>query len=623
VLAASLHYFRLDPRTFPAALEALRRLGIDAVETPVPWRGHEQGDGFAFDRDSEHLVALLESAARLGLGVHLRLGPVVGADLTGLGLPESVAANRELAARHPDGSPQVVPLPPRWLLLPSCASRVYRERAGAWVAAAATAVAPFAGPGGPLRSLILGDAWPFLGRNPVAAPDHHPDALAAWDTYRAAADPATRARCLPASLPSAAAPLPARLGLARFAEASYLELLQGLLRAAAGAVGDAVPLAVTVPPAGLFQPVGVGALAALVDRVGLDAYGWRERPAALDRDARLVAGTAREPFASFVPVGTPPYLPQLGADDQLHALRTCLAAGLRGVTLSMGVARDRWSGGLLDEALHESEPTHVYRRLQHGLARSAWFAGRRRPAAVLVVPRSYVRGALAAAADFAGPVAPGLAAAAGFDPPAVLDPSAVAPDGGAWWRWLVAAEHALQELGVPYLLVDDEGPTALEAPLLLAPTLPDCPAALAAVLRRRLARGAATLVGPALPQHDLESGRPLEPLDGLVPVAEPAPALLAAALGSGFVRSPHERLERAPFVDAAGEPTGLALINHGAHELPLGLATEGLVAGVGHAGDGSPAGAWRDVDEPGSLRATGSLAPGGIRLLVPARKETP
>lgn len=621
MLAASLHYFRLAPRALAPALEALRRLGIDSVETPVPWSRHEHGDGFSFSGDSGDLVALLENAARLGLGVHLRLGPVVGADLTGLGLPAAVAADRDLAARHPDGSPQVVPLPPRWLLLPSCASRRYRERAAAWVAAAAAAAAPFAGAGGPLRSLILGDAWPFLGRSPVAAPDHHPDALADWAVYRAAAAPDPGARDLPATLPGADAPLHARLGLAAFAEATYLELLRGLLRAAAGAVGDAVPLAVTVPPAGLFQPVGVGALAALADRVGLDAYGCRERPAALDRDARLVAGTAREPFASFVPVGTPPYLPQLDERDQLHALRTCLAAGLRGVVLSMGVARDRWCGGLLDEALHESDATHVYRRLLPGLARSGWLAARRRPGAVLVVPRGYVRGALVAAAELAGPAAPGLAAAAGFDPPAVLEPADENPAGGAWWRWFTAAERALQELGVPYALADDEGPAALEAPLLLAPTLSDCPASLAAVLRRRAARGAPTLCGPARPERDLETGRPLEPLDGLRPAAAPEASTIAAALGTATARSPQGRLERALFVDAAGAVAGLALVHRGARELPLGLATEGLAPGPG--ADGSPATGWRDVDEPGSLGAAGSVAPGDVRLLVPARREAP
>jgi len=624
VLAASLHYFRIAPRDLVPALEALRRLGIDSVETPVPWSRHERGGRVVFEDPSAALLVLLESAARLGLGVHLRLGPVVGSDLTGLGLPDSVAADRETAARHPDGSPQVVPVPPRWLLLPSCASRAYRERAGAWISAAASAVAPFAGPTGPLRSLILGDAWPFLGRNPLAAPDHHPDALAAWEAFRAAADPDVRARLLPPAPPGTETPAPARLGLARFAERMYLELLRDLLHVAARATGDRVPLAVTAPPAGLFQPVGVGALAGLADRVGLDAYGWRERPAALDRDARLVAGTAREPFASFVPVGTPPYLPLLDERDQLHALRSCLAAGLRGVVLSMGVGRDRWCGGLLDEALRETEGTHLYRRLLHGLARSGWFAGRRRPVAALVVPRAYVRGALAAIADLAGPVAPGLAAAAGFDPPAALDPADDGPTGGAWWRWFASAERALQDLGVPYVLVDDEGPGFPNVPLLLAPTLADCPASLAELLSRRAAGGAPTVCGPALPGRDLESSRPLAPAADLrASMAPPDAASLADALGMPPPGRPPDRLERAVFLDAAGKPVGLALVHRGTRDLPIGPAVEERAAERVPGGAGAPVVGWRDVEEPGLQRAGGRLAPGEVRLLAPIRKEAP
>lgn len=624
VLAASLHYFRMAPSAFAPALDALRRLGIDSIEAPVPWSRHERGDGFVFDGDAAHLVALLEAAARRNLGVHLRLGPAVGSDLTGLGLPPSVATDRETAARHPDGSPQVVPLPPRWLLLPSCASRAYRERARAWISAAASAAAPFAGPGGPVRSLIVGDAWPFLGRNPLAAPDHHPDALAAWEAFRAAADPDVRVRFLPPAPPGGEVAPEARLGSARFAERLYLDLLGDLLRAAEESAGGNVPLAVTVPPAGLFQPVGVGALARLADRVGLDAYGWRERPAALDRDARLVAATAREPFASFVPAGTPPYLPLLDERDQVHALRVCLAAGLRGAMLSMGVGRDRWCGGLLDEALREAESTHVYRRLFHGLSRSEWFAGRPRPVAALVVPRAYVRGALAAAVDLAGPVAPGLAAAAGFDPPAALDSADLGPTGGAWWRWFLAAESVLQNLGVPYALLDDEGPAHLDVPLLLAPTLADCPASLVELLRRRVAAGARSLCGPVRPEREIETGRPIELPAGLpVPVAVPDAPSVAAGLGLPPGRPPSDRLERALFLDAAGAPVGLALVHRGSRDLPIGLATEGLASESGLAGAGAPGIEWRDVEAPGLERARGSVAPGEVRLLVPVRKGTP
>jgi len=591
VIAASLHYCRRNARSLAADLQALRRLGANAVESPVPWSVHAPAAADpAFDRDDAHLVAFLEAAAHAGLDVLLRLGPAVGADLTGLGLPPSVTADRETAARHPDGEPHVVPIPPRWILAPSYAAAAYRNRAAAWIAAAATAVRPFLAPHGPVHTLTLGDAWPYLGRNPLAAPDHHPDARAARDT--SPDDPT----------------LPERV---------YLDFLGKIARAAAETLGDGAPLATTLPPAALFQPVGAGLLARAFDRVGLDAYGWREHPAPLTRDALLLCGTARTPFASLVATGTPTYLPHLGPDDHLHGLRTCLAAGLPGFVLSMGVGRDRWIGGLLDENLREAEATHRHRRLLHGLGRSDWLAGRRRPVAALLVPRGAVRGTLAAAAELLGPVAPGLAAAADFAPAEALDPDDTTAAGGAWWRWLVAAEHALQELGAPYVLVDDEGPLPVETPLLLAPTTTDLAPASLERIRAQLARGGRVLCGPAA-----ATAGDLADLPPAVPLPD-APAV-AAALGDALPPTPVERLERSAFVDAAGDTVVVALVHRSTRDVPLGLALEGWPApDAPGRGDERHAAPWRDLDEPGAARAAGTLAPGDVRFLVPAGRGSP
>jgi hypothetical protein len=648
LLAASFHYFRHRPGAFAPALQALRNLGADSVESPVPWAAHEDGPGrFAFDRDAAHLPAFLTEAARVGLAVHLRLGPAVGSDLTGLGLPPAVSADRSTAARHPDGTPHVVPLPPRWLLAPSYASRTYRARARAWIAAVAEAVRPFLIPTGPVQTLMLGDLWPFLGRNPAAAPDCHEDALAAWNTARAAATPVERDRLWPGE-PAPSGSFPgspefAGIGLVRFAERTYLDFLAALVAAARDVVGDATTVAATTPPAGLFAPVGAGLLANAFDRVGLDAYGDRRHPLPLDRDARLLAGTVRRPFASFLPVGTPPYLPHLDVDDQLHALLACLAAGLGGVMLSMGLGRDRWCGGLLDEALHDHDATYRYRRLLHGVGRSNWLAGRCRPVAALLVPRDYVRGALAATAELIGAPAPGLAAAFDFPPPAALDPADRTPTGGAWWRWFEEAEYALHALGAPYVLVDDEGPLAPDVPLLLAPTLAACPKATLDRLRARIGRGAAVLCGPATPEHELASGAAVDVTGFPAPLPSVDLDAVANALEDRHVRPPVERLERLSLFDATGELSGLALVNRSRRDIPLGVALEGWSpSGALPVSSRTPTSEPRprrdtaavppstppvlhDLDEPGAAPAAGTVAPGAIRLLVPAprRRDQP
>ncbi|MBI5500036.1 MAG: beta-galactosidase [Deltaproteobacteria bacterium] len=630
MIAASLHYFRRRTDSVPEALAALRRLGADAVESPVPWSVHDDGRRVAFDDDGAHLVAFLEATAKAGLGAVLRLGPVVGADLTGLGLPRHVASDRELAARGPDGAARVVPLPPRWFLAPSYDSRTYRARSCAWIAAVAEVVRPFLAPGGPVRNVLIGDLWPFAGRSPVGSPDFNPDALAAWEAARDAAPPGERARMFgtaPADAPGDGGPagILAGIGLGRFAERGYAAWLQALAGTAAaawpaagspapGGAGSSAALGTTLPAAGIFPPVGAGLIGRAFDAVGLDALAAPARPATLERALRLVAGTARRPLASFVAAGAPIWLPPASSSDPLHELRACLAAGLGGVVLSMGVGRDRWSGGLLDESLREHESAHRFRRLLHGLGRSSWLRGRRRPSAALLVPRDYVRGALAASAVLAGAPAAGLAAAFGFDPASALDHADESPGGGAWWRWLETAEAALQELGVPYDLVDDEGPAAIEAPLLLVPTLADAPRATLDRIRAQLARGAAVIVGPSTPCRELASGDNV-PAGLPAPVAVPTAALLAAALGAAHSPPPAPRLERSVLLDDAGAAVGLALVNRSPRELPLGLALDGV----------EPSLSWSDLDEPGCAAAAGTVPPGSVRLLVPGArpKEAP
>jgi hypothetical protein len=244
------------------------------------------------------------------------------------------------------------------------------------------------------------------------------------------------------------------------------------------------------------------------------------------------------------------------------------------------------------------------------------------------VPRDYVRGSFVAAAERIGAPAPGLAAAFGFAPPAALDPADQTPGGGAWWRWFEAAERALHELGVPYVLVDDEGPLAADVPLLLAPTLADCPRATSDRLRAQLARGAAVLCGPVAPVRELVGGASLTAAPLPAPLAQPTVDALAAALGDAHVRPPAERVERLPLLDASGECVGLALVNRSHRDVPVGVALEGWSP------PGRPRGRerttkneerstvpWSDFDEPGAAHAVGTLAAGALRLLVPAPRR--
>ena len=615
MLAASLHYFRTPPRSFARALAALRSSGFDTVESPVPWCEHERAGDFEFSSDGAQLIAFVEEAARAALGVHLRLGPCVGSGVTHFGLPSDIAEDASIAARLPAGGPQVVPVPPRWTLAPSYASRAYGERAAAWIRSVCTALRPYSGPGGPVRSIAVGDARPFLGRAAAVPGDRHPDAVAAFEVFRAAADPAERDRLLPPvrleSFDRASSA--AAVGAALFAERVYLDWLETLAAAAAESLD--IPIATSVPSSGLFAPVGAGMLACRFERLGFDAYGWKDVPRPLERDLRLAAGTARHPFASHVATGTPPHLPHLGPEDNLAGLRACLATGVRGIVVSAGIARDRWIGGVLDEPLREFTDVSVpVRRLLSGVSRSGWLRLGRPARAAIVLPRSLVRAAMAASSAWLGPIGPDLLGAAGQPPPSAADPRDAGLAGGAWWRWLEAAERALDRAGVPYVIADDEGPLdpdPRETPLLLVPTADEIAPATLRRIRRHAEAGGIVVLGPAAPTRDLITGESVPALPSGIVVAESPESDAAAAAIRGAARVEPDAdgdvvVERVLLRERAepGPVGGLVATNRSRRTLPVAR-----VAGEGR---------WRDLDEPGTAAAKGTVEPGATRLLVPA-----
>lgn len=87
VLSGSLHYFRVHPEQWADRLERLAALGLNTVDTYIPWNFHERRPGeIDFDgwRDLERYARLAQNA---GLDVILRPGPYICAEWDNGGLP--------------------------------------------------------------------------------------------------------------------------------------------------------------------------------------------------------------------------------------------------------------------------------------------------------------------------------------------------------------------------------------------------------------------------------------------------------------------------------------------------------------------------------------------------------
>ncbi|NRQ36193.1 beta-galactosidase [Nonomuraea sp. NN258] len=85
VLSGAMHYFRVRPDQWRHRLAMLRAMGLNTVETYVPWNLHEPRRG-EFQRMNE-LGAFLDAAAAEGLLAIVRPGPYICAEWDNGGLP--------------------------------------------------------------------------------------------------------------------------------------------------------------------------------------------------------------------------------------------------------------------------------------------------------------------------------------------------------------------------------------------------------------------------------------------------------------------------------------------------------------------------------------------------------
>ncbi|MED5020849.1 beta-galactosidase [Paenibacillus chibensis] len=99
ILSGALHYFRVVPEYWEDRLRKLKALGLNTVETYVPWNMHEPIKGqFNFEgiADLERFIGL---AGELGLHVIVRPSPYICAEWEFGGLPAWLLADSDMRLR--------------------------------------------------------------------------------------------------------------------------------------------------------------------------------------------------------------------------------------------------------------------------------------------------------------------------------------------------------------------------------------------------------------------------------------------------------------------------------------------------------------------------------------------
>lgn len=99
ILSGSIHYFRVVPEYWRDRLIKLKSMGLNTVETYVPWNLHEEVKGHLNLKGILDVVHFIKTAQEVGLYVIIRPGPYICAEWELGGLPSWLLRDPEMKLR--------------------------------------------------------------------------------------------------------------------------------------------------------------------------------------------------------------------------------------------------------------------------------------------------------------------------------------------------------------------------------------------------------------------------------------------------------------------------------------------------------------------------------------------
>lgn len=102
ILSGGIHYFRVVPEHWEDRLQKLKSLGLNTVETYIPWNFHEPKKGEFNFSGLANIEKFIEEAHKLGLYVILRPSPYICAEWEMGGLPAWLLREKEIVLRTSD-----------------------------------------------------------------------------------------------------------------------------------------------------------------------------------------------------------------------------------------------------------------------------------------------------------------------------------------------------------------------------------------------------------------------------------------------------------------------------------------------------------------------------------------
>lgn len=102
VLSGALHYFRVHPDQWADRIRAARLMGLNTIETYVPWNEHEPEPGVFRADGALDLARFLDLIAAEGMHAIVRPGPYICAEWDGGGLPAWLFFDGDMGVRSAD-----------------------------------------------------------------------------------------------------------------------------------------------------------------------------------------------------------------------------------------------------------------------------------------------------------------------------------------------------------------------------------------------------------------------------------------------------------------------------------------------------------------------------------------
>lgn len=539
--SGSVHYWRLDPADWRAALVETKKLGVRLVDTYVPWAVHELGPGEADfgEKDPRRDVAgFLRLAHELGLYAIVRPGPHINAELTYFGVPERVVWDPACQAHSPSNNPVILPIVPVGFPVPSYASETFLIEAEKWLALAGAKLAPLKYPDGPIVLCQIDNEGTLYFRDGLYDQDYRPEAILLYQAFLREKY-GTQNALLVAYGKRAAAfdhvkppvifdaenanDLAWHVDWAEFQEHLIATALVRMKDALVRAGLSGVPTFHNMTMGFEATPLSAARIGRAVDLVGLDYYhraNPTERLMIERRTTELVTrseGLSHPAFACEMGAGFPPFFfPIPDETDNQFTVLTALAYGLRGFNIYMAVDRDRWIGAPIDARGRPRPFAEFWRKLAAGLDEVRFHELVRKTPVRILMPALKRR--LNRALHAFSPATPALFAVLGmgshescFEDDFGLG-GAVASEVDAF---VEAFERALSQQGIPFAHVEsDAALTSLGgSSWIICPSAGGVEPALWDHLARATRDGTRVTVGPRVPSRDGSLRTLRSPLD--------------------------------------------------------------------------------------------------------------